>query len=112
MCGNCPDFVDMCWEGKCHKPNGGPYGRAAKFFLGDTFCEHLTEKYGTTSASLYDHVYYEHDPSDYVIGDLPDNVFIDECDDDCIAKGWYSREEIERVSRKVFGRDEPEGLQL
>jgi len=110
MCGNCPDFVDICWEGTCHNPNGGPYGRAAKFYLGDTFCEHLTEKYGTSSASLYDHVYYEHDPYDNTLSESSREVFVLTCEDDCITNGWYTREEIERVSRKVYPDYGPERL--
>lgn len=89
MCGACSDFVDKCYD--C--------GRA--YYLGDVFCEHLTEHYGTDKTYLYDHVYMEHDPQDY-----PEIVLIDGvavvCEDDCIKEGWYSLEEIERVSRKVY----------
>lgn len=106
MCGNCPDFVDMCTE--CYNPDGGRYNKYAKFYLGDTFCAHLAQTYGTSSASLYDHVYKEHDPYDYP--DVPDGEVVFECDDHCIANGWYSRKEIERVSGKVYDRNGSEGL--
>ena len=110
MCGNCPDFVDMCTQGACHTPQGGRYSKYAKFYFGDTFCEHLAERYGTDDASLYYHVYREHDPYDYLDEDETPPEFVRTCEDDCIMNGWYTLEEIERVSRKVFPSDGPERL--
>lgn len=60
MCVGCPDFVDMCTEGNCHNPDGGPYGKYAKFYLGDEYCEHLKEKYGHSHA-LYEDMFGEDD---------------------------------------------------
>lgn len=102
MCAGCPDFVDYCSEGNCYNPEGGSHGKYKMFYLMDHFCEHLTERYGTHRAAVYDHVYYWHDPEDYEGKDATI------CDDDCIRKGWYDREDIERVMRKVFGGDGPQ----
>lgn len=60
MCVGCPDFVDACWEGGCRGPDTLPdgqpkrWGRSRKFFLGDTLCEHLAARYGTSDATEYD----------------------------------------------------------
>lgn len=97
MCMACSDFVDKCYD--CNRMH----------FLGDTFCEHLTEKHGTEKTYLYDHVYFEHDPQEYPDTNLSAG-FVVVCDDDCIREGWYSLEEIERVSRKVYPDYGPEGL--
>lgn len=56
MCINCSDFVESCSKDGCYNPDGGPYGRIRKFYLGDTLCEHLVQEYGTESASLLAHL--------------------------------------------------------
>lgn len=52
MCFNCGDFIDLCFA--CGDPDGGPHARAKKFYVGDTFCEHMREKYGHETAEWRD----------------------------------------------------------
>jgi len=82
MCMLCPDFVDDCREAECRGQH--------LFFLGDTFCTHLTNKWGTDSPSLAFHVSMDHDLE--TLG--RDSTA---CEDNCIENGWYSRDEIRNV---------------
>jgi hypothetical protein len=52
LCFNCPDFIDQCFI--CGDPNGGPYEKAKKFYVGDRFCEHLAEQYGHDTTMFSD----------------------------------------------------------
>ena len=54
MCVNCPDMIDMCWQGDCVNPNGGPYNKYAKFYVGDLYCIHLKPVYGHDFAEWAD----------------------------------------------------------
>jgi hypothetical protein len=54
MCFNCSDFVDQCGAEGCYNPNGGPYRSFKKFYIGDTYCEHLKKKYGHELAEWED----------------------------------------------------------
>jgi hypothetical protein len=56
MCVGCSDFVDDCWEGDCYNPNGGRFNMSSKFYLGDTLCIHLQEKYGCIMADDVDYM--------------------------------------------------------
>jgi hypothetical protein len=72
----CPDAVEWCPE--CSLPPVDEDGNRrwhymTIFSLGDTFCEHLTAKLGTDSASHYSHFKYDHDG--------------DDCP--CVAGNWF-----------------------
>jgi hypothetical protein len=55
MCINCPDMVTDCWEPGCLGPEFLPdgrrnlYSRSGKFYLDDTLCAHLQQRYGVTT---------------------------------------------------------------
>lgn len=61
MCFNCGDFVDLCFA--CGDPNGGPFGRAKKFYLDDEYCVHMKEKYGHDIARWQDRYPEDEDES-------------------------------------------------
>lgn len=63
MCVGCPDFVDFCAEGACNMSTTEKY-RHTNFYLESTFCEHLTARYGTDSASHYEHFRRWHEGDD------------------------------------------------
>lgn len=44
----------MCGKDECYQPNGGPYGRFRKFYVGATYCAHLREFYGHNIATWDD----------------------------------------------------------
>jgi hypothetical protein len=74
----CPDYVTSCREAECRGTR-----RYALFFLGDDMCKHLQEKYGTKSASLLEHIEFDHE---------------DDCGDVCEYVGFgYPAEEVRRV---------------
>lgn len=57
MCMMCPDAVEFCRDDSCRIA-----GRLSRvFYLGDTLCPHLEERYGTNNASLLAHVRADHD---------------------------------------------------
>jgi hypothetical protein len=55
MCINCPDMVTDCWEPGCLGPEflsdgrRNLYSRSSKFYLDDTLCAHLQQRYGVTT---------------------------------------------------------------
>lgn len=78
MCMLCPDYVTSCSEDSCRGTR--PW---VLFFLGDDMCEHLEKQYGTKSASLLEHVQFDHE---------------DDCGDVCEYVGYgFSADEIRRV---------------
>lgn len=72
VCIGCPDFVDFCAQGACNKSTPDKYHHTT-FYLGMTFCEHLTAEYGTDDASHYAHFRREHEG--------------DDCD--CVTGNWW-----------------------
>lgn len=68
MCLLCPDAVDSCRECSERRDPGNPRklqrGWLQIFYLGDTFCLHLTVKHGTDDASHYHHFKHDHDGPD------------------------------------------------
>lgn len=81
----CSDFVEFCAEGDCKKGY-----KSTLYFLGNTFCEHLTNRFGTDDTCLYFHVNTEHD------WETPGVLSI-YCDDGCIENGWYTVEQVRAV---------------
>lgn len=90
MCMMCPDFVDLCTEGKCAE---GTRGYTA-YYLMSTFCIHLSLRHGTDSPSLYSHVDIEHDWTTPGVDSLS-------CEDNCIANNWYRLEDVRNVVKKI-----------
>jgi len=100
VCGMCSDYVDDCGEGDCYNPEL-KRGKRRQFYLMDEFCEHLTEKWGTKSASMYWHVQYDH-------GWDFNNGTQYACEDECLENGWWTYEELDKVIKaiqKEYGED-------
>lgn len=90
MCMMCPDFVDLCTEGKCAEGRNG----YTLYFLMDTFCVHLSLRHGTDSPSLYSHVDMDHDWT-------TPGVDSTQCEDNCIENGWCTLEDVRNIVKKI-----------
>jgi hypothetical protein len=101
MCGMCPDYVASCWI--CTQPmrgfaKGSPDKTIGKQFYLEMgtqgkFCEHFIERYKTDSPCMYEHVRVDHSQEDENYKDY----WIYDCEENCVAEGWHSEENLRAV---------------
>lgn len=53
----------MCFA--CGNPNGGPYEKAAKFYVGQAYCSHLAARHDHATAAWEDR-YGPSEEADYI----------------------------------------------
>jgi hypothetical protein len=100
MCVGCPDFVDSCSEGSCNRTQPGGRYKHTTFYLGDTFCEHLTDHHGTSNASAYAHIRRSHLwETEYDKDPLL-------CEDNCLEWKVWTEDDIMRVVEKLRENEE------
>ena len=54
MCMMCSDSIDSCKEDGCGWNRADGYRKSMIYCLGDTYCAHLTEKHGHSTALWWD----------------------------------------------------------